>query len=276
LNLNWSGRNSDLFLDRVRNIDSNLNFSGYHGLVRYINRYVNIVVHFHVIRSVNFDLNSNRYINRDKDLIRHCHLYVIRNLDFIRNLDLYFIRNLNLIGDGNLNFNWNLNGNRDPNLDLNGVRTSYSNLDIIRYGYIHIVGNFALTLDILNNWDWYVFITGNFNILNLFNRDVDIDCSLDKLFRNNGNVVCNYLFNRYAVRDLDIIRYRYLNIIGNRYTDLLINISITILVDRLRLLHLLLLKNRLLLWKGSLPKWLLNERLSKRCVRKGVNTNRLG
>lgn len=184
-------------------------------------------------------------------------------------MNLYFIRDLNFIGYGNLYFNWNLNGDRDLDLDLNGVRTSYSDLNIIRDGYIHIVCDLALTLNILNNLNRNVLITGNFDVLNLFNRNVNIDSSLNNLFRNNGNVVCNNLFHRYAVRDLDVIRYRYLNIIRNRYRNLLVNVRITVLVDRLTL-HLLLLKDRLLLLKDRLL--LLKDRLTKLLLKNGLLT----
>lgn len=171
---------------------------------------------------------------------------------------------MNVIRNGNSNFHRDrdLYSYRNLYSNFNGIRTGNLLWNLIRNRDINVLVKGTLNILLANTFNFYVLNHFDGNVLNLFDININVHRSLNNLFLTNRNVVSDTYFNRDANGNSDIVWLSNLYLIRDRYLNLLINICVAVLVNRLRLLNLL----KLLLYRlGSklLNKLLLNRLRSK-------------
>lgn len=243
-NLNRSRRNVHDSFNRVWDIDKNLNFPGDSNTNRDGYFLIKVLVHFNVVRNIYAHFDRYGYVDRYVDIVGNCDLDLIRYLDVIRN--------------GNLNFHWDryLVSDRHLDSDFNRVRTSNLLFNCIGNRNINVLVKGTFNVLLADTFNFYLLKYFDGNVLNLFNININVKRSLNNLFLTNGNVVSDNYFNRDANRNSDIIRLGNLYLIRDRYLNLLINIGVAVLVNRLRCILLKLLK---------LLQWLYKLLLANKC-----------
>jgi len=157
---------------------------------------------------------------------------------------------LDIIRNGNLNFHWDRYSVSDRHLDsdFNRIRTSNLLFHSIRSRNINVLVKGTLNVFLADTFNVYLLNYFDGNVLNLVNININVKRSLNNLFLTNGNVVSDNNFNRDAIRNSNVVWLGNLYLIRDRYLNLLINICIAVLVNRLIcLLKLLLWLYKLLL-----------------------------